>query len=199
MRLRLAAIAALIALTLAPSSSAWNKYATLDEVASWLAMRPVYAQCLNKWESERDFVILIEGAAAYVDGMFEQDGRWHPDDHMVVAYPICTWFNGLARGDADGFSANDVAFSVLVVVHESGHLRGWNRKTLVSDDEASTERWALRHVYAVAKRIGLSDEAAVFVLREAVVFHKRLPEEYHAEDCVKPYVDAAGVLRRCGK
>ena len=161
-------------------------------------MRPVYAKCLNAWESSKDFVVAGEQAAAYVEGFYEQDGRWHPDDHMNVAHPICRWFVALARGDARGLDMRDVAFSVLVVTHESGHLRGWDKRTLVSDSEASTQRWALRHVYAVAKRIGLSNAAAVLVLRYAVQSHMRLPAAYHAADCQRPYVTPEGRLEGCG-
>lgn len=194
---RLAALVAAFLFCLSPSASAWNSHASINEVASWLAMRPVSAKCLNKWESEKDFVI-SSGAAAYVEGMYDVTGRWRPSREMVVAFPICNWFVAMARGDASGYSAPQVAFAVLVVTHESGHLRDWRRATLVSSDEASTQRWALRHVYAVSRRIGLSHDAAVLVLRYAVLFHRDLPPAYHANNCRRPWVDAAGLLRDCG-
>lgn len=198
MRRLLAVLTVALACLIAPNAGAWNQYASIDEVATWLAMRPVTAKCLNKWESDRDFVIAVEGAAAYVEGFYDQGGTWLPDDHMVVATPICKQFAALASGDTEGYDFAELAFSVLVVTHESGHLRGWRKKTLTSDSESSTERWALRHIYAVSRHIGLSPEAAVLVLRFTVQAHRDLPEQYHAWNCKLPYVDEEGRLQKCG-
>lgn len=169
----------------------------MAEVASWLAMRPVYVRCANNWEAQRDPYIL-NGAAAYVRGEFSEHGRWIPGDHAVVAPPHCDEFMAIARAQSDGYEIDDLAFAVLVLTHESGHLRGWRRATLDSESEASTERWALRHVYAVARRIGLSHAAAAVVLWYAAEIHKQMSPSYLADDCRKPYVTPEGRLAGCG-
>ncbi len=172
----------LAALILPPSTTAWTKPKTMAEVASWLAMRPVYAKCLNRWEAARDFTIVFQDAAAYVE---------YGTDFMVVAPPICEWFAALARGELYDYGVSDVqaAWSVLVLTHESGHLRDWNKATLNSMDEASTERWAMRHVYAVFSRLGLTHDRSIALLSIVAEIHRSMPDEYRAGDCRWPRVE----------
>lgn len=195
--MRYLAALAVLALCLPVSSAAWTRPASITEVVRWLSMRDdVYAKCLTKRDVESDPIILT-GASAYVSGTYDTHGRWRPNNHTVIAPPLCHDFLALQRGRAEGRNAHDLAFAVLVVTHESGHLRDWDRASLDSESESSTERWALRHFYAVARRIGLTHDAAIFLLGYAVKVHRLLPPSYKAGNCKWPRVEG-GRLVNCG-
>lgn len=140
MRRALALAGALVALLAPAQASGWAEPVKLSAVASWLAQRPVTVRCLTAWESERDFVIAVAGAAAYVE--FAADGG--PEDFTVVAWP---WCDVLQRPEAYG--PKRFATAVLILVHESGHMRGRNFPQW--DDEAAVNCWAARRAGAVAE------------------------------------------------
>lgn len=173
----LARLAALVAvLLLVPASaSAWTSPPSLNAVASWLAQREVTVRCLTKYESERDFVISGFGAAAYVD--FAPDGG--PADFTVVGWPWCDVLIHPER-----YGPKRFAIAVLILVHESGHLRGSNFPQW--DDEALVNCWAARRAGAVAQlRFGLSTEARPWF--EALIWriYSAQPEAYRFSACKK--------------
>lgn len=145
-------------------------------------MRDVSVRCQTPAESASDVHILL-GASAYVPGYLDARGRWHPDDYTVFAHGLCETLDAIIADDATGYSLDDLAWAVLVLTHESGHLRGhrW------SADEAKTECWAIRHVGYVAHRLGIVDEAArrLFVA-QAVRIHRSLSAEYRLAGCRLP-------------
>lgn len=181
---------------LAEPAYGWKRYGPLDSTASWLANgRKVHVRCLTPEESATDWVIL-SGASAYVEGQekpWNEQGRWRPKRFTVFAHGICEALVGLRRANASDYTVEDVAWAVLVLVHESGHLRGhrW------SDSEALTQRWALRHYVYAAMRLGVPEDAARLLLRYAVTAHRGLPPQYLARGCRKPWVDQSGRLRNC--
>lgn len=183
----------LITLAAAAPAGAFKQHSFIDETASALSGRKVTIRCLNAKESKEDFVI-NDGAAAYVEGVIDQDGKWWPEDYATFAWGICKGLMRLHKWDAGAETVPDLSFYILVLVHESGHLKGevWGQ------NEALTQRWALKQIKRVSMEyFGLSPEAAILVLRYAVYWHLRLPITYKAPGCVAPFVDAKGNLQGC--
>lgn len=172
------------ALALAPTALGYSRHAELDEIASWLAMRPVEVQCLTEAETEADETIQW-GASAYVEGYFTDDAVWHPHSSTVFAYGICEDLMALLEGRATDVEFSDLVWSLLVITHESGHLRGarW------SGSEARTQCWAMRHLRYVAQRMGITDEVALrMVMHQGLEWHKGLPDNYLLKTCRLPRV-----------
>lgn len=188
----------LIALAAAVPLGASTKHPLINDTLSWLAMRSVTGRCLSAAENKVD-PLISKGVTAYVQGYYTfPDLRWHPEDEAVFAWPVCRDFIDLSNMDVEGRSVVQLAWAVLAITHESGHLRDWNKKTLTSESEASTERWALRHVYAVSRRIGLDHVSSVLILRYAVKLHREeLSYKYKHQTCKFPFVDVEGILRNC--
>lgn len=179
-----------LAFLLAAPSFGYTRYVSLDETASWLALRKVEVRCLSAKEALDDFYILL-GATGYVEGTVDRRNHWHPVSYTVLAPGICE--AALDHVDELVYTKPDRAWAILAVTHESGHLRGhrW------SEDEAKTERWALRHFVAVAVHLGIPEPQARYLLKLAVRQHRKLNPEYHDPRCERPWVDDAGVLRNC--
>lgn len=179
--LALAWIVALILLALSLSARAQASWSDkrIDGIASWLAGRPVSVNCLTLEESKSDFTIRM-GAAAYVDGWFDAKNRWHPYDAAVFDHGICERLRDVLDGDASRWSGRSLAWAVLVLTHESGHLmdRRWSR------DEAKTECWAVQHVQAVGRRLGITALPLLqYLVNEQ---HRMLREQYQLPGCVIP-------------
>lgn len=181
----LLALAALAAAAPAIAGPAWSSSPVVDETTRWLAMRKVvHVRCQTVSESAADFTIAVFGATAYVEGWTDRWGNWHPGRYAVFSHGICETIDALAAGDASGYSLHDLAWAVLVLTHEAGHLRGhrW------SADEARTECWAIRHVGYVAHRLGVVDSAARRLLVAAAVdiHENELDESYQLPGCELP-------------
>lgn len=184
-----------ILLLLAPAGQAAAVFTSpprLNETASWLAQRDVTVQCLTPQETSVDPVIGVYGADAYVEGQRDRNGVWRPFDETVFAYGHCENLLAVVAGDLTGRDASKVAYSILVLTHESGHLRGHDW----SEDEAKTENWALRHFVPVAVRLGLSEYQARLLLPWAVEWHRNLNEMYQTPTCRSPVV-VDGFLEKC--
>jgi len=153
--------------------------ARLNAIASWLAGRPVRVKCLDAQESRSDKVIAL-GASAYVAGRVDRRGRWWPSRVTVFKDGICQRLWNALEGDASRWSARSLAWAVLVLTHESGHLRAapW------SGSEAETECWAVQHVQAVGRRLGIE---ALELLQSLVnEQHRMLPGAYQQPGCIVP-------------
>jgi hypothetical protein len=189
-------LVALVAITgaLAAPARAFDLYPKLDAVASWLAMRPVHIRCLDEEETAQDPIIQFYGASAYVEGREGPPwGRWRPKDYSTFAFPICEPLLHMVRGNYDAYPRDELAWSILVLAHESGHLRGHRWAT----SEALTQRWALRHFVYTAIQLGAEEPLARELLRSAVFWHRKLDDEYKAHGCKKPWVNASGHLQNC--
>lgn len=172
-----------VAAAFASEARAYSVFAELNAVASWLAQRDVEVRCLTEDESSTDFVIAVLGAQAYVEGWLDAKADWHPDDATVFKHGHCEALLALVGGDASGYSVRDLALAILILTHESGHLRGhrW------SADEAKTECWAIRHFRYVAERLGVSDrDARRLLFAHAVDIHSRLSAAYQQPGCKVP-------------
>jgi hypothetical protein len=193
--LRTFALVLLALLIFASSAHAWGRFDKLDETASWLAMRDVHVHCLTPKEGEADPAISAWGASAYVEGWVDRHGAWHPYNYTTFAPGLCEQVMAVVRGDLTTFSIPDLAWAVLVITHESGHLRGhrW------SAYEDKTQNWALRHFVPTAVHLGLDEATArSLLLPEAVKWHLSMPPEYRGPGCMKPKV-VDGFLKGCKK
>lgn len=178
--LRLAAAIAAACLLFAGTAQSFASYKVVNDLATWIAGRDVEVHCLTPQEAANDPAILF-GATAYVDGLEDHKGVWHPGDYTVFNTGICEILVDLAT-EASFDTIEDQAWAVLVITHESGHLKGhwW------AGYENLTETWALRHVRYTAWRLGVDEPHATDILREAIRHHNSLPEEYRAPGCSRP-------------
>ena len=166
----------------AAPADAYMRWAQIDAIASWLAMREVQIECQTQEESDEDLHI-ASGALAYVPGYLDANGRWHPWSYSVFSAGICESIMALNAHDTD-ISDGDIALGFLVLTHESGHLRGWKW----AGDESRTECWAIRHVGYVFAQWGVTDPARRYELVSWAVWHHTwdLGPEYHRGHCKLP-------------
>lgn len=181
------------ALIFAAPLQGFAQYHSINSTASWLALRKVSVHCLTPEEARSDYAMVIWGADAYVEGAVDYYGRWHPKDFTVFNYGICETLIALSEGKAGQYSLSQLALALMVLTHESGHLRGhrW------SESEAETQRWALRHVVYTAKRFGIGEPAARLILYHAIKLHNQLSDDYKHPNCAHPSQDKQGLLKNC--
>lgn len=176
-RAALAAVAA--ALLLPAAATGYSTHPSLDEVAGWLAQRPAEVRCLTPAETLTDPVISFWGASAYVEIV---DDR--PSQHTVFGHGLCEKLLALHDGSWQGrYSLSGVAWAVLALTHESGHLRGW----AWWKSEAKVNCWALRHVRYTAERLGASPDLAWAMRSWAFYWYRKQPPEYRLAGCRVPY------------
>lgn len=181
------------ALIFAAPLQGFAQYHSIDSTASWLALRKVSVHCLTPEEDRSDYAMVIWGADAYVEGTIDYYGRWHPGDFTVFNYGICETLIALSEGRAGQYSLPNLSLALLVLTHESGHLRGhrW------SESEAETQRWALRHVVYTSYRFGIGEPAARMILYHAIQYHNQLSDDYKHPNCAHPSQDKQGLLKNC--
>lgn len=183
-RLLVVLVAGLVLFLSATAASAYNSSPWLNDIASDLADRQVFVRCLTAEESQADENIYFWGASGYVEGITDPaTGRWTPKRYTVFAYGICEALWGIGTGDLRGFTVDDVAWAILVIVHESGHLRGasW------SGSEALTQCWAMRNFRRTTALLGITDpEIQTLLLWFALQIHKKMPAEYRIPSCHLP-------------
>lgn len=179
--MRLLVLVIVLLALLAGTARASTTYPELDAVASWLALRPVEVRCLTQEESDADMNIAIWGAAAYVDVI---DGR--PSDYAVFSYGLCEKLLSIIDGSwRYRYTLSSLGWAVLVIAHESGHLRGHDWWL----SESRTNCWALRHVRYTALRLGVSDDLALGIRSWALWWYLHQPPEYQLEGCNLPSLD----------
>ena len=162
-----------------------RRYAALDSLASWLAGRPVGVVCRDR---DRDANLV----SAYTPGAFDRRGRWHPGSEIVMERTYCEALLDLIRHDTRRWYVDTLAQAILLLAHETGHLRGWL-------DESLAQRWGLRNVARVAEHLGYSHDAALLLLADAVEWQRdHAPKNYRA-GCSHPYLDADGNLKGCSR
>lgn len=173
-------LAALASLLLAAPAAAYSTHPELDATASWLAQRPVTVRCLTAAEAEADMAIQLFGAAAYVE--ITPDGG--PENYTVFDHGLCEKLLAVKDDSWRGrYSLSAIAWAVLVLTHESGHLRGWAWWT----SEARTNCWALRHARYVALRLGASDDLSYGIRSWAVYWYRKQPPDYRLAGCRIPF------------
>lgn len=177
--MRPALLAALLSLILAAPAQAFSTHPELDATASWLAQRPAEVRCYTQEEADQDVALTLFGAAAYVD--VTPDG---PSEYTVFSPGLCEKLLSIRDGSWRGrYSLSALAWAVLVLTHESGHLRGWAWWT----SEAKTNCWALRHVRYTALRLGASDDLSLGIRSWAVYWYRQQPPEYRLAGCRIPF------------
>ncbi len=174
----LAALAAFLVLLLPGVAQGYDSYPELDETASWLALRPVTVHCLTEAETLADLNISFYGASAYVEITPED----RPADYTVFEYGLCERLHALYTGTWFGkYTLKGIAWAVLVITHESGHMRGWGWWK----SEAKTNCWAARHTRYTALHLGPSVLAPLIVSR-AMEWFRGQPPEYQLPGCKVP-------------
>lgn len=173
-----------VAVTLFASPAvAFYQQPGLNGVASMLAGRKVAMRCMESQEENMTDFTIGMGAAAYVEGR-NVGSRWVPSSYAVVAYPWCGYLvDWMSRQDARGKKWEDVVWAVLVITHESGHLKGarW------AGDEAKTQCWAMQHLPAAARMLGFTEDQLPFVVWQANKIHREwMPDEYQLPGCRLP-------------
>jgi len=179
---RASIVYALIGLVLTAPAVAYYQQPGINGVASRLAGRTVYVHCLTKKESDLDPNISFWGAAAYVEGTVDPiTGRWHPVDYTVFSHGICEDLILLAaQGPFDGHNAYDLAWAVIVLTHESGHLKG----ALWSQSELLTHCWAYQHLRATMNMLKLPKAWQDILYGLALDIQANdMPAEYQFDNC----------------
>ena len=178
------AIYAVLALVLAAPAVAYYQEPGINGVTSRLAGKKVVVQCAAPEDQANDANFAVYGVEGYVEGWLDPSGRWHP---KPVAYFRDVHCNNLVAGiagDLSGLTVHDFAWSLLVLVHESGHLRGakW------SGDEAKTQCWAMQHARAALNMLGFREDIQwKLVLVELLHIHKfELDISYQEPGCRLP-------------
>lgn len=184
-------LALVACLALPAQTLAYKEYPYLNAVASWLSQKPVEVRCYTAKESRQDLYIHFWGASAYVliDEMIAR-----PYPYAVFAWPICEDLRSFRAGNAG--ITEDSVWSVLVIVHESGHMRGSSFPFWVLEDRVNV--WAIHRAYAVAVlKFGLADNIfAKFAFNRVVLdIYMGQPAGYRMADCEHPDLLPSGDIR----
>lgn len=181
MKLALLALLALVAIAIVAPAAAHYQAPGLDQIASTLSGRPVSIRCVPEEEQANDANFAIYGAEAYVEGREDARGRWIPGRVAMFRDLHCTILVRAMARDFDGLLLNDIAWAILALTHESGHLRGarW------AGDEAKTQCWAMHHYRAALNLLGLRDQTAHYLVGWQIrQIHKfQLPPQYQLPGC----------------
>jgi hypothetical protein len=161
-----------IALAAATPAVSYNQDQGLNGIFSQLAGRKASVRCLTPKEARHDFYISF-GAAAYVPFVQLKDKPIRAKGYGVFAPWVCENLIALERGDLSNQNAYDVAFSVLVITHEAGHVRGYF-------EEYAAECFALESLDKTLELFGIPSGtfAYDFLKRGALIAHSQLPEQY---------------------
>lgn len=171
--MRLLGVSLFAALALASPAFAYHHYARLDAMVTTLAGRPAEAHCPTTPEWRED-------------GHTDTWAFVYLGDDFTTVDPWLCWQVVRYLGRDPTVKFEDVAFGILVLTHESFHIRnaGWK-----SGDEAQTECWAIRHVRVAARLLGLDEAQAkavlYFALRSDALLRRRVPR-YDLPSCVRP-------------
>ena len=174
---------AVVALAAPPAALSYSSPNHLNEVASWLAGKDVTVHCLGPGEAKLDSIISVWGAAAYVEIRVDPFGQDYPADYTVVAPPYCEALMDMALdGDLDRHSFETFVWSVMIITHESGHLRGKAFPGWKSESEVNC--WALRRSAAVAQlEFGLNPNLVPQFKAELWKFFTHQPKAYRKSSC----------------
>jgi hypothetical protein len=170
------------ALLMALTSPAVAYYQTpgINGVASKLAGRKVEIRCLTRTEAMSDFTIAL-GAAAYVEGITDPlTGAWRPKNYAIFDGAICKDLKVVASGGPfDGHDGYDLVWSMIVLAHESGHMRGksW------SSSESRTQCWALQHLRSTFRMLGLPYGMHDLAYGLAMDIQRVMPVQYQVTNC----------------
>lgn len=157
-------------------ATAWNKQPTLSAVASVFAMRPVNVRCYNSTE---DGSPALERAWGYV-----KTPLWRAR-YTAIDGRLCDAALTINDPSIDRFYR---ALGVLVLIHESYHLRKWG----AAGNEAKVECQAIRHWKVGARLLGATESTLEDLWPMALAQHAEITRivEYDDPSCrVPPLVD----------
>jgi hypothetical protein len=158
---------ALIGITLsARSALAYDRPPLIEQVASVFALRPADVRCptTEEWVSDP-----IWGTAPNPQRAWGYTDMVH--DFSVIQPLLCA---GAAAVSDQAVPAWQRATGVLVLVHESYHLRLWAGRY----SEAKVECQAIRHFRQGAELLGASADLANDLLPYALAAHDRMVRLY---------------------
>lgn len=188
---RLAALLACLCLLVPSTAVAYKNYPYLNAVASWLSQKPVTVRCYSAQESADDYFIGFWGASAYV---LIDEAIIRPYNYTVFAWPICEDLRSFRAGNAGIDEAT--VWAILVITHESGHMRGTNFPYWALEDRVNV--WAIHRAYAVAVlKFGLADNIfSRFAFNRVVLdLYMRQPFNYRTRECQHPELNDKGDIR----
>lgn len=158
-----------------PGSTSTTQYATypmLNKLASTFAMRPVSIHCASPNDDVR-----LGDAWGYTFIYPE----WN---YAMVQEALCNSVIALIAGFA--YDDWQVALAVLVIVHESYHLRRWALRA----NEAAVECRAIRHWTVAMRLLGVAKETITRLKPWALAAHWRqevVAPQYNQPACGVPW------------
>jgi hypothetical protein len=155
----------------------------LGAIASEIAGRPVKVHCPGAISRRLLSYDIVEGTVRF-------DAQGRPADHTDLRPRTCAELDAMAEGRRDdvlacvaaaaaacGVAADDLAWAVDTLTHESFHLAG-------IIDEADTECHAMKAMAGTAVRLGATpQEAAALARHHVAVNYPREPERYRTPLC----------------
>lgn len=164
----LAAIGAVLAsaLVCASPTDAFDRPPLIEQVASAFALRPVDVRCptMEEWVSDP-----IWGSAANPQRAWGYTDM--VNDFSVIHPVLCAGALAVTNATVPGWQR---ATGVLVLVHESYHLRRW----IGRNSEAIVECQAIRHFREAAELLGASPTLANDLLPYGLAAHDRMVRLY---------------------
>ncbi len=170
-------IASVAAALSVPAALAYDRPPLIERVASVFASRPVEVRCptMAEWVGDP-----IWGNGPYPQRAWGYTDMVH--DFSVIHPSLCA---GAAAVTDPDIPAWQRATGVLVLVHESYHLRHWDGRY----SEAQVECQAIRHFRQGAQLLGTTAELANDLLPYALAAHDRMVRlypNYHDRACKLP-------------
>lgn len=147
------ALVVLTTLVLAGAAQAYERPAKLNEVAASYSLGVGEIRCPSQREWDADFASSF--GYAYTNML---------DDYSVLSPLVCAGALGVASNDVPDWQQ---ALGVLVLVHESFHLRRWRWRR----NEGKVECQAMVYFKEAAVRLGASGEHAHSLYAYAIALH----------------------------
>jgi hypothetical protein len=164
-------LAALAALVFAVGAAAYDKPALLNEVSAVYSLGSGEVRCpsTEEWRSDP------ESWSSYAYSNLREN-------YTVLSPAVCAGALGVGTAQIPDWQE---AFGVIVLVHESFHLRRWRWRR----HEGKVECQAMVHFQEAAVRLGASKEHAYELYPYALAMHNNLVRsfpEYRDRKCVLP-------------
>jgi hypothetical protein len=167
----LVGLAALAALVLAVGAAAYDKPVLVNQVSAVYSLGSGEVRCpsTEEWQNDADAWF----SYAYTNLL---------GNYAVLSPAVCAGALGVGTAETPDWQE---ALGVIVLVHESFHLRKWRWRR----NEAKVECQAMAHFQDAAVRLGASLEHASELYPYALAMHSNLVRnfpEYRDRKCVLP-------------
>jgi hypothetical protein len=164
-------LAALAALVLAVGAAAYDKPALLNEVSAVYSLGAGEVRCPSTEEWRSDAASSFSHAYTHM-----------LENYAVLSPTACAGARGVGTAEIPDWQE---AFGILVLVHESFHLRKWRWRR----HEGKVECQAMVYFQDAAVRLGASKEHAYELYSYALAMHAntiRNFRDYRDRKCVLP-------------